>query len=330
MKFNIDFYYEEKYLPTKRHKNLRRRYVKSSADVEVKELTENEFPVAFVVHTLDYVYTEDEVCSELQVVSSEIRTFAGNLYKAILFSEVSSRKAGWMPPAFFSKFLWGHVPTFKFGEDFTENSLIVSSDRDEELAALQGMADQYLLYDDKIWKQCREPIYVVQTFGLGCNHGSTALFVRNAHNDDETSGECYFNALQRDQAIAYGKQLAKERGDTNSIERIRCGDSIDVLMPEMVKCDPQKEWRKQTVVKKCDAFFVSFSDFELIIRDYLDDDGAELIRDGLPIHCYSTRTHKFYDEDELLDAFSHHVQVKSLLAHPLYDTEQIYFIERQE
>ena len=49
MLFNIEFWNMEKYLPTKRHRVLRERYVKNSVDVEIKELTEQEFPIAFVV-----------------------------------------------------------------------------------------------------------------------------------------------------------------------------------------------------------------------------------------------------------------------------------------
>lgn len=38
LKINIEFWNMEKYLPTKRHRVLRKRYVKNSVDVEIKEL----------------------------------------------------------------------------------------------------------------------------------------------------------------------------------------------------------------------------------------------------------------------------------------------------
>lgn len=43
MLFNIEFWNMEKYLPTKRHRKLRERYVRNSIDVEIKEVTEKEF-----------------------------------------------------------------------------------------------------------------------------------------------------------------------------------------------------------------------------------------------------------------------------------------------
>ena len=50
MLFNIEFWNMEKYLPTKRHRKLRERYVKNSIGVEIKEVTEKDSPVAFIVH----------------------------------------------------------------------------------------------------------------------------------------------------------------------------------------------------------------------------------------------------------------------------------------
>ena len=50
MIFNIKFWSMEKYLPTKRCRNLRQRYVKNNIDVNIKELIETDFPVAFIIH----------------------------------------------------------------------------------------------------------------------------------------------------------------------------------------------------------------------------------------------------------------------------------------
>lgn len=56
MLFNIEFWNTEQYLPTKRHRVLRTRNVKNNVDIEVKEVTEQEFPVAFIVHDYQSVY----------------------------------------------------------------------------------------------------------------------------------------------------------------------------------------------------------------------------------------------------------------------------------
>ena len=40
MKFNILYWYEEKFLPSKRHRKLRSRAVASSVEISIPELTE--------------------------------------------------------------------------------------------------------------------------------------------------------------------------------------------------------------------------------------------------------------------------------------------------
>lgn len=60
----------------------------------------------------------------------------------------------------------------------------------------------------------------------------------NIHNTN------YFNALQREAAILYGKSVAAGRGDTESVDGIVEYDNIEVCMPEMVKVNPivQHKW----------------------------------------------------------------------------------------
>ena len=56
MKTTIKLWYEEKYLPNKRCRKLRERAVSKDVDIEVCEVTKEEFPVAFVVHDYESVY----------------------------------------------------------------------------------------------------------------------------------------------------------------------------------------------------------------------------------------------------------------------------------
>ncbi len=50
--------------------------------------------------------------------------------------------------------------------------------------------------------------------------------------------------MQREEAIRYGKMVATRRGDTESVDRIGEYDNIEVVMPEMVKVNPNKEHGK--------------------------------------------------------------------------------------
>ena len=86
-------------------------------------------------------------------------------------------------------------------------------------------------------------MYVINTFGLGHNHGCTGFFIEYFYNEN-ISRNNYFNALEREQAIAYGKKVAANRGDTNSIKGMGEHDIIEVLMPEMVTRNPKKEHRE--------------------------------------------------------------------------------------
>lgn len=83
-------------------------------------------------------------------------------------------------------------------------------------------------------------MYVINTFGLGQNHGGTGFFITDCYNPN-ISNQNYFNALEREQAIAYGKRIAANRGDTESMEGMGKHAKIEVLLPEMVKRNPQKE-----------------------------------------------------------------------------------------
>ena len=98
----------------------------------------------------------------------------------------------------------------------------------------------YVICNGVVWKECEEPMYLINTFGLGYNHGGTGFFIQYSYNSN-ISNKNYFNALQREQAIAYGKQIALNRGDTDSVEGLGDGKDIEVFMPEMVKRNPQKE-----------------------------------------------------------------------------------------
>lgn len=52
MKIDVDYYYTQKFLPTKRHKKIRKRQIKDSIPVSIAELTADVFPVAFIVHDM--------------------------------------------------------------------------------------------------------------------------------------------------------------------------------------------------------------------------------------------------------------------------------------
>ena len=240
MLFDIEFWSKEQYLPTKRHRLLRQRYVKHNMDVEVNELEQKDFPVAFMVHDLGWIREDEEKGAEFKNIDTEIRTYKGKLWKAIRYDEYVCRAVGWLPISYIKKRIKGSEPYWKGGEDFTENSIIKNDDTEECKANIRRKAEKYIIFDRKVWRSCGEPMYVVTTYGLGHNHGGTGFLIDNCYNPN-ISSKNYFNALEREQAITYGKQVALNRGDTDSVKKIGEFSNIEVLMPEMVRRNPERE-----------------------------------------------------------------------------------------
>lgn len=123
---------------------------------------------------------------------------------------------------------------------FSDKSVYISDNLSEIVDNMQARANKYISLDGELWKECGEPRYVVNTFGLGHNHGGTAMFIEEFYNSN-ISSKNYFNAVDRDKAITYAKETAIARGDTDSVKRIGQMENIEVLIPEFFKVDPEKE-----------------------------------------------------------------------------------------
>lgn len=246
MLFNIEFWNMEKYLPTKRHRKLRERYVKNSVDVEIKEATAKEFPVAFIVHDYKIVYENAKSYDDFdgnddfRMFSEEIRTYNGKLYMPVRVTHGVAISLCFEPLEYVKKSIEDYAPYWKGGEDFTEASIVIEDNIAECKENIFKKAEDYIIYDGKVWEICGEPMYNITTFGLGHNHGGTGFSIKYNYNPN-ISNKNYFNALEREQAIEYGKKVATNRGDTDDIEGMGEHDIIEVLMPEMVKRNPQKE-----------------------------------------------------------------------------------------
>lgn len=246
MKFNIDFYYTESFLPSKRHRRLRSRRVQGSVEVEIPELS--DFPVAFIVHDYKSVYANaksykdfDGASGEYRMFQEEIRTYAGKLFMPVRITHGCAISLNFEPLDYIRRQLSDRDHWNYYENDlFSEESIVVESDIQEHIDRIQEKAKNFIIFDGKVWEVCEEPMYVIITFGLGHNHGGTGFFVEYHYNTNISKNN-YFNALERDQAIAYGKKIAAGRGDTKSIEGMGDHDIIEVLMPEMVKRNPQKE-----------------------------------------------------------------------------------------
>jgi hypothetical protein len=71
-----------------------------------------------------------------------------------------------------------------------------------------------------LWEQTEEPLYTYTTFGLGCNHGSTAFFIHYGRHC-RSAHKIYWKADEREAAIKAAIKAATARGDTDSIPMIK-------------------------------------------------------------------------------------------------------------
>lgn len=172
--------------------------------------------------------------------SEEIRTYNGKLFKPVRISHGTAISTNFESFDYIKQRIQDYAPYWKGGEDFTEKSIVKESDVEKCKETISSRAENYVIFDSKVWETCGEPMYNVTTFGLGHNHGGTGFFIQYNYNPN-ISNKNYFNALEREKAIAYGKQVALNRGDTNSIDGMGESDIIEVLMPEMVTRNPQRE-----------------------------------------------------------------------------------------
>ena len=111
---------------------------------------------------------------------------------------------------------------------------------DEEAAKkeLRKKARDYFILDGEVWEQKGEPRYCIYTFGLGHNHAETCVSISTYVNSNIPK-ERYFSALEYDAAIEKAVEIAEARGDTNSIDRIKQSEKIEVLDPSAVKVKPR-------------------------------------------------------------------------------------------
>jgi hypothetical protein len=114
--------------------------------------------------------------------------------------------------------------------------------RAERLAQIRAWGRRHIVLRGRIWEQVGEPRYVAQTFGLGCNHGGTALLTSNSYNGN-ISRDAYYRIDQLAIAIKEAERIAKARGDTKNIP-IRPNTRFDVRLPGVLRLNPRRQHGK--------------------------------------------------------------------------------------
>lgn len=223
MKVKTWIKYEVSYVPPRCRKpryEEREEYI----DLILKEISQADLRLAF---------RDDSYDGE-----GEIFDYKGKLWtKAKLRNRSWAEEHGFQDPL--EELLWNneHCSTyFLFHWDREERGKDTS--RNAAICMARTHLRNYLLVDGVLFNCVSEPRYCIYTFGLGHNHGGTALSV-DYHYNPNISKECYFSALQGEEAVKEAKRIALGRGDTESVKRFK--PSITVFMPELVKVKPKKQ-----------------------------------------------------------------------------------------
>lgn len=239
----IKFVYSEGYLPTPRCRKLRYRDVEGETSVEVTALTDpdKEAPVAFRFPDSDLTRAmgKEYYGDEAERVSKEIRLFQGKLYERDHNGNHYCGGQGWYDYKTFCECLRSFRRRYCFELGKTPDTL-----EDYQVAIPGSVSGTVLMIHDggeiEIWRECGEPRYMFNTFGLGHNHGGTALFIEQHYNSNIPNSH-YFSALQREEAVEAATATALRRGDDQYINMIHGCEMIEVLIPEAVKLDPMHE-----------------------------------------------------------------------------------------
>lgn len=279
-----------------RCRNLSVVAVKDVVDVEIKEFTSSELPVAFRFGNTEIrwdgsrlwdFYKEEpslydkEKKPKIKATASIVKFNTENYGQTYNYSSKGAE-------APFHNF-WHHSSNYRFyslnpmhchHKRFTDEDVFLKEDvvfrkwvSDSRDAIAQAAVDEALnmvFCDGFLYTVTTEPYYSLMTFGIGNNHGETIVFSDNFFSEsrfyDDIPIENYFNALQLEEATRYARLVASYRGDSCSIEMPLHGHFIEVLIKEAVKIKENTFLEKENNL----SFVPTHKNYDRkhLIRDY--------------------------------------------------------------
>ena len=151
--YGITFYFTQTYLPTKRHRKTEEREMVTCREVDVREMTSEEFPVALKV--TDFGITPQRK-GHFELGTIEIRWDGECYYKEARIGSGEGANElipldnlrGMLEPRRDSVYANPNKP-FVEGE-----SVIVSDTLDIKYDCMKEKASEYIICDGKIWTKC--------------------------------------------------------------------------------------------------------------------------------------------------------------------------------
>lgn len=228
MKIRTWIKYEESYLPP-RCRKLRYRECEEYVNINLKEVEGSELKLAFEDNSYEgkgniYFYKGKLWCKK----KMPNMNIVDNL-----------RERGKKIETPLDYLIWGHenCNTYFFSS-WDRKYYGKDTSRDAVIKEARTNMKKLILVDGELYEQTAEPRYVINTFGLGHNHGGTGMFCEYHYNPNIRKDN-YFSALEGEKAVAYANMVAARRGDTEDVGKFE--SFIVCHMPEIVKVKPNKQ-----------------------------------------------------------------------------------------
>ena len=220
MKIKTWIKYEESFLPP-RCRKLRYRECEEYVNIHLPETTINDMKLAFEDNSYEG--------------KGKIYFFRNKLWRKAKVRDICAGDESKYESPLAALIYWREISSEFFPRTWRDGE---HPDRKHMIKMARKETAEYLLVDGELYTQTTEPRYCIYTFGLGHNHGGTALSVNYGYNPN-ISKECYFSALDGEKAVEKANETAARRGDTNDVGRFKA--EITVYMPELVKVKPKKQ-----------------------------------------------------------------------------------------
>lgn len=224
MELTVNYSYVAQVVPPRCRKARPQRFDDGVAVLSVREVTTEQAPIAIIGSEMDLTtgtYREPLA----------YRWFESRLWTDCSVYSCSGKHSNKYPAL---------GPSLDFVSDLTtlvdhDLGIYISAHAGKQGVAdhLEAAANDWLIIDGQLHRTAGEPMYVVMTFGLGCNHGGTALMTAD-HLNPNIRVEAYYSLLELPQAVERTQKVATERGDTVKVSTDP-GFQFEVLIPEAIQ-----------------------------------------------------------------------------------------------
>lgn len=228
MKIPTTITWEEHYIPP-RCRKPRLLMKKGIVNLTVKEVPFSALKPAFRVDSFDSLFNEDNQ-------GRFIYSYGGKLWEKAVMRSICADdgpvEGRYNTPL--EALVWWNEHGSRFYCNYFHEKRSYHAVVGRAVAEMR----QYIVVDGTLYVRASEPRYCIYTFGLGHNHGGTALSVDYRYNPNIAKTR-YFSALEGERAIAEANRIAAGRGDTNDVGRFKA--EITVLDAAQVKVRPSKQ-----------------------------------------------------------------------------------------